>query len=61
MNRPQYGHYFSDEGLVRGGVFGSFWRCSKKGLAHLLVSNYEVVGVLVCEIILQNNFIDAFA
>jgi hypothetical protein len=47
--RPQYGHHFSDEGLVGCGVFGSFWRCSKKGLAHLLCINHEAKKSLVCE------------
>ena len=37
VNRPQYGHYFSDEGLVRGGIFSSlFVAVDKKGLARLL-------------------------
>jgi len=26
VNRPRYGHYFSDEGLVWGGAFGYFSR-----------------------------------
>jgi hypothetical protein len=37
------------KGLVGGGVFGSFWRCSQKGLAHLLGINYEVRKILVCD------------
>ena len=38
VERPQYGHYFCDEGLVRGGIFLSlFVAADKKGLAHLLL------------------------
>ena len=43
------------QGLVGGGVFGSFWRCSKKGLAHVLVSSYEATEVLVCEKLFINK------
>ena len=50
VNRPQYGHYFSDEGLVWGGIFSSlFGAVDKKGLAHLLIINYEVLKIVVCE------------
>jgi len=50
VNRPQSVHYFSDQGLVGGGIFSSlFVVVDKKGLAHLLIINYEVSKVLVCE------------
>ena len=50
MDRPQYGHYFSDKGLVRGGTFSSlFVAVDKKGLAHLLLIDYGVAKALVCE------------
>ena len=50
MDRPRYGHYFADEGLVRGGIFSSlFVAADKKGLVHLLVSYYGVMTALVCE------------
>jgi len=61
VKRPQYGHHFSDEGLVWGGVFGSFWRCSKKELAHLLGINYEAMKALVCEILPGNQLDKIFA
>ena len=48
--QPQYGHYFSDEGLVWGGIFSSlFVAVDKKGLAHLLDNNYGVIEAIVCE------------
>jgi len=48
--QPQYGHYFSDEGLVWGGIFSSlFVAVDKKGLAHLLIINYEASKGLACE------------
>jgi hypothetical protein len=38
------------KGLVRGGIFSSlFVAVDKKGLAHLLKNNYEVMKALVCE------------
>ena len=53
-NRPQYGHHFSDEGLVRGGIFSSlFVAVDKKGLAHLLINNYGVWKASVCEILFR--------
>ena len=56
MERPQYGHHFSDEGLVRGGIFSSlFVAVDKKGLAHLLIINYRVKKSLVCEILLNKS------
>ncbi len=52
MNRPRYEHYFSDEGLVGGGIFSSlFVAVDKKGLAHLLMINHGVPVELVCETI----------
>ena len=58
MERPQYGHYFSDGGLVRGGIFSSlFVAVDKKGLAHLLGISYEVRKTLVCENIQLDNFL----
>ncbi len=52
VNRPRYGHYFSDEGLVGGGIFSSlFVAVDKKGLAHLLMINHGVPVELVCETI----------
>ena len=51
VNRPLYGHYFSDEGLVGGGIFSSlFVAVDKKGLAHLLIIYYRVPKEFVCEI-----------
>jgi hypothetical protein len=49
-SRPQYGHHFSEEGLVWGGAFAYFSRCREKRLAHLLDINYEEMKALVCEI-----------
>ncbi len=43
VNRPRYGHYFSDEGLVGGGIsWVLLVAVDKKYLAHLLIINYEV-------------------
>jgi len=50
LNRPRYGHYFSDQGLVGGGIFSSlFVAVDKKGLAHLLGVSYEAQREFVCE------------
>ncbi len=50
VNRPQYGHYFSGEGLVGGGIFSSlFVAVDKKGLAHLLGVSYEAKREFGCE------------
>ena len=57
MGRPQYGHHFSGEGLVRGGIFSSlFAAVDKKGLPHLLIIYYKVMKALVCEILFQSKF-----
>jgi hypothetical protein len=49
-SRPLYGRYFSDEGLVRGGIsWVLLVAVDKKYLAHLLASNYEELEDLVCE------------
>jgi hypothetical protein len=43
------------KGLVRGGIFSSlFVAVDKKGLAHFLVSSYEVEKALVCENLFNN-------
>ena len=47
---PDMGAILTIKGLVRGGIFSSlFVAVDKKGLAHLLASNYEVLKALVCE------------
>ena len=57
VERPQYGRYFSDEGLVRGGTFWClFLAVEKKTLAHLLDRHYEEIPALVCEIIRPSSF-----
>jgi len=44
------GGILTKTGLVRGGIFSSlFVAVDKKGLAHLLISNYEAMSELVCE------------
>ena len=56
VNRPRYGHYFSDQGLVWGGIFSSlFVAVDKKGLAHLLTINCRVGNAFVCENLLSKN------
>jgi len=48
---PDMGAILTIKGLVRGGIFSSlFVAVDKKGLAHLLIINYGVMEVLVCEI-----------
>ncbi len=54
VERPQYGHHYSDEGLVWGGIFGSFCCCRQKGLAHVLNISYGVMKALVCEILFSH-------
>ena len=50
MSRPRYGHYFFDQGLVRGGTFWClFLAVEKKTLAHLLKIGYEALKVFVRE------------
>ena len=45
-----------NKGLVRGGIFSSlFVAVDKKGLAHVLVSNYEGMRTLVCETLLNRE------
>ena len=42
VNRPQYGHYFSDEGLVWGGIsWVLLVAVDKKYLAHLLINQLQ--------------------
>ena len=49
---PDMGAILTIKGLVRGGIFSSlFVAVDKKGLAHVLVNNYKVMRVLVCDII----------
>jgi hypothetical protein len=56
VNRPRYGHYFPDEGLVGGGIFSSlFVAVDKKGLAHLLGVSYEAKREFVCEKFFTQN------
>ena len=55
VNRPQYGHYFS-AGLFGGGIsWVLLVAVDKKYLAHLLISNYGVLKVLVCEMLNIRN------
>ena len=46
--------HISDEGLVWGGIFGSFCCCRQKGLAHVLNISYGVMKALVCEILFSH-------
>ena len=47
---PDMSAILTIKGLVRGGTFSSlFAAVGKKGLAHVLNSNYEVLRDLVCE------------
>ena len=50
---PNMGAILSKQGLVRGGLFGYFCRCRQKLLAHILMSYYEEMIVLVCENLLN--------
>ena len=50
VNRPLYEHYFSDEGLVWGGIsWVLLVAVDKKYLAHLLYISYGELEVFVCE------------
>jgi len=45
------------KGLVWGGIFSSlFVAVDKKGLAHLLGSNYKEMKALVCEKMFSQKF-----
>ena len=47
---PDMDAILTTKGLVWGGIFSSlFVAVDKKGLAHLLISNYGVMKILVCE------------
>ncbi len=47
---PYMGAILTIKGLVQGGIFSFlFVAVDKKGLAHLLDINYEVIKDLVCE------------
>ena len=49
---PDMGAILTIKGLGRGGIFSSlFVAVDKKGLAHLLKSDYEVYKAFVCEIL----------
>jgi len=53
---PDMGTILTKQGLVRGGIFSSlFVAVDKKGLAHLLGNNYEVMRRLVCETLLSRE------
>jgi len=50
VNRPQYGHYFSDEGLVLGAaLLVTFLAAEKSNSRTYSLGNYEVLRVFVCE------------
>ncbi len=50
-NRPQYGHYFSDEGLVLGAaLLVTILSAEKSNSRTYSLSKYEVLRVFVCEI-----------
>ena len=57
VDRPRYGHYFFDEGLVGAAFFRLYFvAVDKKGLAHLRKSSYEKIEVLVCETLYISKF-----